>query len=288
MGTAQFGMPYGIANKTGQPDRCTVTDIVRQAWQCGIREFDTAQGYGESEALLGEAFSDLGIAGEVKVISKFSPQLNYRDARAVIGAFELSLERLRVPYLLGMLLHREELLPFWNDGLSRILGDLVSSGKVRHLGISVYSPGAAIKALETEGIDFVQLPTSILDRRFKDRGVFDLADKKGKKIYIRSVFLQGLILLPSEEIPSKLERAKPVIEELESLCRSLKVTRQEMALRFVKSEMPNAKIVFGADSPQHVKKNVETWEKLNDAPPVDLSGKLMNVDESILMPSLWA
>jgi len=49
LGTAQLGLPYGIANQTGQPDQVVATAIIREAWNQGIREFDTAQGYGDSE-----------------------------------------------------------------------------------------------------------------------------------------------------------------------------------------------------------------------------------------------
>ena len=51
LGTAQIGMQYGIANTTGQPDLVKAKAIIRDAWNGGIREFDSAQGYGEIEKI---------------------------------------------------------------------------------------------------------------------------------------------------------------------------------------------------------------------------------------------
>ncbi len=288
LGTAQLGFKYGIANKTGQPDQATARAIIQEAWENGIREFDTAQGYGISEQVLGKALSEMGIANEALVISKFSPDFDHLNATSMLDSIDGSIIRLGVPNLYGMMLHREEMLSLWDKGLAEILHGFVSSGRVRHIGISVYSPDKAIQALNTEGIDMVQLPTNILDRRFEKAGVFKLADKKRKRIYIRSVFLQGLILLDLKEVPEKMVFAKPVLEKLESLSIDLGLTRKEMALSYVKSEMPNARVIFGADTPEHVRENLLCWEKDS---PQSLVAKVKNffgnVDERILNPSLW-
>ena len=291
LGTAQLGFNYGIANadKTEQPTQTTANAIVREAWENGIQEFDTAQGYGKSEQALGEALSKLGVSAEALVTSKFDPALDHLDRNVLSNAVGESLSRLGVPSLYGMMLHKEEMLSFWNNGLSEILRTFVMSGKIKQIGISVYSPEKAIQALNTDGIDMVQLPTNILDRRFEAAGVFRLAEEKRKKIYIRSVFLQGLILMDADEIPEKMSFAKPVIEELESISNELKLSRKKLALDYIKSEMPDAKVVFGADTPLHVKENVACWE--GELPPSSVDRVKMvfdRVDEKILNPTLWS
>ena len=76
LGTAQLGLSYGIANKTGRPDQGVATAIVHEAWKNGIREFDTAQVYGDSEVVLGRALAELGISCEAKIITKIAPNLD--------------------------------------------------------------------------------------------------------------------------------------------------------------------------------------------------------------------
>ncbi len=290
LGTAQFGSNYGIANagKTGRPDQIAVDAIVQDAWENGIREFDTAQGYGKSEQALGAALSKLGVTAEALIISKFDPGLEHLNRSVLSNAMDESFSRLGVTSLYGMMLHREEMLSIWDKGLSGILHSFVMSGKIKHIGISVYSPEKAIQALNTDGIDMVQLPTNILDRRFETAGVFQIADEKRKKIYIRSVFLQGLILMDIEEVSREMFLARHVIEKLESISRNLKLSRKELALRYIKSEMPNAKVVFGADTPLHVKENVTCWGGVLSPSSVDRVKNIFDyVDEKILNPALW-
>jgi len=288
LGTAQLGFPYGIANKAGQPDQAVATAIIREAWSQGIREFDTAQGYGDSEVVLGKALCELGISNEAKIITKFDPNLDHLNASDMSKALDESLERLGVRSLYGIMLHREEMLSLWDKGLGKILQAFVLSGRVEKIGISVYSPDKAINALKTEGVDMVQLPTNILDRRFEKAGVFNLSDEKKKTIYIRSVFLQGLILMNPEEVPEKMDFARPVVEKIESLSNEFGLSRQEMALGYIKSEIPNAHVIFGAEIPEQVIENVEAWKKKMPEPLGNKGRALFaNVDEQILNPSLW-
>ncbi len=288
LGTAQLGFPYGIANKTGQPDQAVATTIIREAWKSGIREFDTAQGYRDSEKVLGKALAELGFSKEAQIISKFDPNLDHLNASDMSKALDESLERLGVRSLYGIMLHGEGMLSLWNKGLAKILHAFILSGRVEKIGISVYSPDKAIEALITDDIDMVQLPTNILDRRFENARVFQLADKKKKQIYIRSVFLQGLILMNSQKIPEKIYFARPVVKEIESLSNEFGLSRQEMALGYIKSEIPNAHVIFGAETSEQVRENVEAWKKKM---PESLGNKVgalfANVDEQILNPSLW-
>lgn len=289
LGTAQLGMAYGIANTTCQPDQTLATEIVREAWNNGIRVFDTAQGYGNSEEILGKAIFDLGIGREALVISKFDPSLDHLDEKILERALNKSLNRLSIPQLFGMMLHSEELLKLWDQGLEKILRSVVQEGKVKLIGVSIYSPEKAIQAINTPGIDLVQLPTNILDRRFEQAGVFQLADKKKKKIYVRSVFLQGLILMKPEEIPEKMSFARPVLERLESLSKETGLARPVIALGALKMAIPNdVQVIFGADTPVQVKENVRCWEKKHLPSLLSLVKKTFrDVDEKILNPTLW-
>jgi len=81
------------------------------------------------------------------------------------SALEASLQKLRLSSLYGFMLHKESFLDLWHKGLGDILTGFVRQGLVKHIGISVYHPDRALDALRTDGIDFVQLPTNILDRR---------------------------------------------------------------------------------------------------------------------------
>ena len=58
LGTAQFGIPYGISNESGQINSKEVGNILSLARQNGIDTLDTAISYGDSEAVLGRQSLD--------------------------------------------------------------------------------------------------------------------------------------------------------------------------------------------------------------------------------------
>lgn len=289
LGTAQLGYSYGIANKTGQPNQDTAAAIIHEAWKNGIREFDTAQAYGDSELVLGAALTELGLSQKARIITKFDPNLDHLNEKNMARSLDQSLQRLGVSSLFGIMLHGEEMLSFWNHGLAEIMNKFVLSGKTKRVGVSVYSPDKAIEALNTKGIDMVQVPANILDRRFENAGVFKLADDKGKTVYVRSVFLQGLILMNFREIPEEMAFARSVIKKIESFSGDSGLSRQELALGYIKSEMPNAYVIFGVETLSQVRENMTAWQK-------EISGSLgsqvksifADVDEQILNPGLWS
>lgn len=288
LGTAQLGMQYGIANASGQPQQKVATEIIREAWESGIHELDTAQGYGNSESVIGEALTALGIENEMKITSKvhLSKGLpSFGDFKNLICQ---SLERLKVSKLFGLMLHSEDLLQLWNKGLHESLEALKKEGIVEHTGVSIYSPEKALEALNLPGIDFIQVPTNLLDRRFENANVFRQAEEVGKKVYIRSVYLQGLLVLPKEKLPEKMAYIIPVLERLDEICQDLNMTRQELALGYIKTALPSAKLILGVETPAQMKKNVEGWLRNYPASLTALiQEEFSQVSDRITQPLQW-
>jgi len=289
LGTAQLGMSYGIANKSGKPDFATALAIVRTAWESGITEFDTAQAYGDSEQILGRIFKELGIVQEIKVITKLHPKKFRADEIELRQSVEQSLDRLNVSCLHGLLLHREDMLDLISDDHKEVLRGMVQNGYIRHLGVSVYSPERAKQAIKNDLIEIVQIPTSILDQRFHQAGVFTMASDLGRQIYIRSIFLQGLVLMGREDMSEKMASVKPILEKMDALSGRFHLTKRAMALIYVRDLFPQAKVIFGAETLEQIQQNVHSWKEdnprgfltaINDTFPKPL-------DEEILNPARW-
>lgn len=288
LGTAQLGTDYGISNRSGKPDLRTAISIINTAWESGICEFDTAAAYGESEQVLGKVLTSLGIGNDVKIISKFHPNLDHLNHKDMKQALEETLSRLKISQLYGLLLHREESLDLWDKGLGEILDNFVRSGHIKHLGVSVYSPSKAIQALETDGITIVQLPTNILDRRFEQAGVFNFAQIKEKTIYIRSVFLQGLLLMNPYSLPGNMGFAARVLKSLQSLAYDVGLSVQALCIGYIKNIFPQSRLVFGAELPMQIKENTKCW---NVSWPKALGQRIQkefkDIDETLLNPCSW-
>ena len=288
LGTAQLGMSYGIANRTGKPDLKMVRDIVKTAWDGGIRYFDTAQAYGESERVLGNVLSDLGIGNEVCIITKPSPNVNHENKKDLENALSESLDNLKCDKIYGLMLHREDFLDLFGKGLAETLEAFLMQGLVENIGVSLYSPIMGQKAFEKNIIKMLQVPANMCDHRFHEAGVFKLAGENRTAIYIRSVFLQGLLLMDRRTIPRAMKFAVTIITKVEKLCREFNLSRQEMALSYIRQKYPAAFIIIGAETQQQLAANLAAWNLVRTASIIERVDEIFNnVDERIINPTLW-
>lgn len=288
LGTAQLGRPYGIANRSGKPDLEEALKIIQTAVANGVWVFDTAQAYGESEKVLGVCFRELGISSKVRVVSKIAPKNHGSSREDLLASIETSIRTLGVKKLYGLLLHDGSLLHSWKDFYQPLFEILKKKGWIDFAGVSVYEEEEVEKALGMDGIDWIQLPFNIFDpRAFKNRW-FERARAFGKHIFVRSIFLQGLLLLKPDQIPSTLSFAVPFLKRYEEFCRQWSLSQKEMAATFVLKNAKGASVVFGAESERQVAENIGLFSKLGSG---DFSEKMVfnpeGIPENLINPSLW-
>jgi len=197
MGCVQLGLAYGAANRSGKPDHAAALALVRRAVDGGIGCFDTARGYGDSEARLGEALSGRHAAAVTK-LSPLSELSQDCDAAAVIAAVEASvsqsLQALRQPRLGILLLHRAAHLTAFGGVVWQRLLSYRDQGVIGCLGVSVQSAAEASAALGFPEVQHIQLPYNLLDWRWREAGTVDLLRQRcDVTVHARSVFLQGLL-----------------------------------------------------------------------------------------------
>jgi aryl-alcohol dehydrogenase-like predicted oxidoreductase len=257
LGTAQLGQPYGIANRTGQPDEETADAVLELALSLGIRYLDTAQGYGGSEQIIGRATQRErdSVAADVKVITKLAPTVDVADAGALSASLEGSWTRLGAQPIWGMLLHAEAMLDRWEGPLGDTLRDWRERGRISHLGVSVASEEGMRKAIEMRDMEIIQVPANAFDRRMHRAGLFAGAEAAGKRVFIRSVFLQGLMLLEPAEATRRLPPAAGAIEQLAAFCAEHMADVREFAVGYARHHVPNALLVIGSETPAQVADN---------------------------------
>lgn len=201
LGTAQFGLPYGVANQGGQVTRTDAKAMLQFAAANGIEMLDTAIAYGESEVCLGE----VGTQG-FKLVTKLpAVPSGCVDVNGwVMGQVDASLARLGVTAVYGLLLHRPDQL-LGTDGkvLYNSLRHLKEVGLAQKIGISIYAPNELEVLMPQFEFDLVQAPFNLVDRRLNTSGWLQRLKNEGVEIHTRSVFLQGLLLMPQGDIPSK-------------------------------------------------------------------------------------
>lgn len=203
LGTAQFGMQYGITNRTGQLSAEQTADVLSLAYAQGISVLDTAMAYGDAEARLGHT----GVE-HFQVVTKLSQiplvlPAEMTDAGAwAKGQFAASLKRLGLSCVYGLLLHRPaDVLGEHGKALLRALQELQDKGLVKKLGVSVYSPTELEPLLKLARWDMVQAPLNLIDRRLHTTGWLHRLKDSGVEVHTRSAFLQGLLLTHASALP---------------------------------------------------------------------------------------
>jgi aryl-alcohol dehydrogenase-like predicted oxidoreductase len=289
LGTAQFGMPYGIANTAGQPDLTTVIKIVSTMWRSGVNVFDTAQQYGRSEEALGVAFRTLGVSEEARVITKIGIDAEEQfGAGTILGSVESSLRRLGVPRLHGLLMHQEKGLDDWRT-IEPAFDQLKRRGLVKRVGASVYSPERALQALQVDSLDLLEIPANVFDRRMERAGVFRRADELGKEVLVRSIYLQGVALTESRSLPARMAIASQAVDALCDFCSRHRLNRRDFALQYSRHMASRAMIIVGVETVAQAQETCAAWA--GPKIPVEILSEWTRIwpndIESILDPRGW-
>ncbi len=287
LGTVQFGMPYGVGNRQGQPLRADCFSMLDEAIAQGVDCIDTAFAYGEAEELLGA----YGIAKKnVKVISKLCPNIIEEDEKNIADVIErelsMSLHRMKLDVLDGYLFHTPEYIT--RPRVVEALLECKRKQLTKHVGVSVYEVDHAFHALETEGIDYIQAPFSILDQRMERFGFLKKAKEKKITVFLRSAFLQGLFFLDVDTLPSKVEQTREKLVIINEILARYGFTCAEAAMHFVLESKADY-LVFGVHTMAQLKENLSIFQEEKDFSccRAALCDAFPDLDKSIIFPSLW-
>ena len=286
LGTAQLGSAYGVANISGKPGLGEARAIVHMALEQGIRTFDTAHAYGDSEQVLGESLK--GVIEPVHIVTKLPPDITMDFP--VRESLARSLDMLQRESVYGLLLHREEQLPLLDGIPGKQLVRLVEAGTLSKLGVSVYSSEAAIRALHHPLVSLVQLPASLFDRRFEVSGAFALARQLGKELHIRSALLQGVLCMEPDALPDYLAPLAPSLATFHGICLEHALSPASLALAWALQRYSESFVLFGAERPEQVQHNLGMLSKAESVLPT-LAAPLETIMppqvDTLLNPSLW-
>jgi aryl-alcohol dehydrogenase-like predicted oxidoreductase len=287
LGGAQFGMPYGIANANGQPSCAVIEKILGKANEHGISLVDTAQAYGNSEAVLGRV---LGAGVNMRIVTKLCPIRNSRieqaDVESVREAFHTSLRLLKRGKVYGLLVHDAgDLLVSGGERLWAWMQSLKGDGKADKIGVSVYSPDQLQKILARHpGIELVQLPFSIYDQRFARSGLLDLLRAMHIEVHSRSALLQGVLLMAPDRLPDQFKAIRKHQADLHCLLRQHGLTPLAGALASCVEDARIDSVVVGCETPEQLEEIIAATAS---AWPRGLDDFAI-ADESVINPSLWA
>ena len=155
--------------------------LLRRAYEGGMRFFDTARAYSDSEEKLGKALK--GIREQVVVATKTTA----RDTEGFWKDLHTSLELLQTDYIDIYQFHNPSFCPKPGDGtgLYEAMLEAKKEGKIRHIGITNHRLGVAKEAIESGLYETLQFPFSYISgekeleliKMCKERGMGFIAMK---------------------------------------------------------------------------------------------------------------
>lgn len=284
IGSAQFGMHYGIANQNGQVHGQEIEKILSLAKSMQINQIDTASAYGESEAILGQYANE-----EFDVVTKLLPLNEEMDDinRYVKIQYLHSLARLRRETCEGLLVHHaENLLGPKGEWVYEALSELKIAGFVKKIGSSVYSPEQVYALIDRFKLDIIQFPLNILDQRFLQHQLLLKLKQSGIELHARSIFLQGLLLMQYEKIPNHFNKIKPLLLVMQKECESKGLTMRQALIEFIISIKEIDHCIFGIDNHQQLNEIINDVLQVMDESRIQFNDYACD-DLDIINPTNW-
>ncbi|MBO2944706.1 aldo/keto reductase family protein [Paenibacillus sp. F411] len=288
----------------GYVERENAVKSIQTAYGLGVNFFDTANVYerGAAEVVVGEtlrAFPRESYVLATKVFGRMGDGVNDQglSRKHIMEQCDASLKRLGMDYIDIYYCHRFHQDTPVQETL-RALDDLVRSGKVLYVGVSMWTAAQMEEALAVadrlllDRIVVNQPLYNMFDREI-EKEIIPLGEQKGIGQVVYSPLAQGLLTgkytsASKEEMPQDSRAAKlgadrmklngdrvEKVHQLTAIANELDITMSQLALAWVLRQQNVSSALVGASRPEQVEENVS-------ASGIKLSEDIVQAIESIL------
>lgn len=294
LGTVQLGMTYGLGEDRAKPSEEKAFSILDKAMELGVNNLDTANNYGDSEAVIGRWLSQRRKENKELpwVVTKIGPLKHgsydiLRDD--VMKQTEGCLKNLGQDQLDCLMLHNFEDYSEDRDNISKIFQELKDQKLIALSAISAYSRHD-YGMIADSGFDATQIPMNVFDwGQIESGGMQRLADS-GMMVFIRSVFLQGLVFHTPEDLDPRMDFCVPYLRKYLELCQEFKLSPAVLALSFVLSTPGVTTAVLGCDNAQQLASNCDLFNQTVQLTPEQyekLHEAFHGIDPRVINPGVW-
>src|SRR4051812_378532 len=292
----------GMSEFYGTTDETQSTETIRRALDIGVTFLDTADVYGPftNERLVGAAIADR--RDEVQLATKFGNQRHADGRRSINGrpeyvrtACDDSLQHLGVDHIDLYYQHRVDrstpIEETWGA-----LAELVTAGKVRHLGISEASAATMRAAHAVHPITALQSEWSLWTRDVEENDVLATVRELGIGFVAYSPigrgFLSGEIRTIDDLAPDDFRRNNPrfqgenltknleLVDRVRAIAAEKGVTASQLALAWVLAQGEDVVPIPGTKRVRYLEENTaaadieldkEDLQRLDEVVPVGVA-----------------
>lgn len=292
LGTVQLGMNYGITGSTAKPKREDAFSILDKAMEVGVNALDTANNYGDSEAVIGEWLRGVEKDKRPFIITKVGP-FDHTDDKTlyddIVSQTEKCIETLGVDSIDMLMAHDFADYEKNPETVKKAFFDLREKGLIKYTAISAYSDDD-YGVIAASGFDAVQIPINIFDHSQIENGGIKALSDAGMHIFARSVFLQGLVFMTPEAVDPRMSFVIPYLEKFRALCYKFGMEPSTLAASFVATLPGVTGFALGCQTPLQVADNaalIDKIRKLTDAEMAEIRDAFLNIDKRVINPRLW-
>lgn len=278
IGSAQFGLEYGINNNIGKVQDQEVFKILNLAFDNNIKSIDTASAYGNSENVLGNALKLTN--RNFDIISKMNS-----DGEHVLESLKGSLDNLNVSSLYGYLFHDFKIYLKDKKAWDKLV-NLKKLNLVKKVGFSIYETNELDTILNDKlELDIIQIPYNVFDRKFEK--YFERLVNSNVEIHVRSIFVQGLLFKDINTLPSYLEPLKKPLTEFHNLSKEYGHSTEQICLHFALDNNHINNVIIGLDSCRQLEDNINEISKTFNPSVLSDINDIMIDKSSLLNPVNW-
>lgn len=292
LGTVQLGLNYGIHNDSGKPSLETSFRILNAAMEAGINTLDTAAGYGNSEEVIGAWLKTVAEDQRPFIVTK-AAKLDHSSLEALRADLQSrvasSKARLGLPQLPMLMLHNCDDYLCDKENVKLVFDELKASGEILYAGISAYS-NHDYSELAASGFDAVQIPVNIFDWGQIENGGLQKLKDSGMMIFVRSVYLQGLVFQDPDSIPERMAFCRDTLVKFRNLCKKYQLSPAVLALSYALSLPGVTSLVLGSETVEQVQQNARLLKEAVTLSPeqmAEIRENFLDTELRILNPSMW-
>ena len=270
LGTAQFGLDGGSAR--GRPADLEVRDILSVAARSGLTVLDTGAASPHTETVVGALLprpSSLRISMKAPRGDR-GPDFVETEARAALMRMGLAGADAIVVQSAGDLFS-----PYGMAMWERLL-KLRETGLFQRVGISAYASDDPAGLARRFRPDLIQAPVSLLDQRLLVDGSLAAIRELGIEVHLRSVFLNGLLFLPPDRVPSQYKGAAGRLSRARRLIAEGRSDPLQAALGFALSRPEANAVIVGAATAAELQAVIAAAS----SPPPDLDWDDMALEDA--------
>ena len=160
---------------------------------------------------------------------------------------------------------------------------LTAEGLVQKLGISVYNPDELDTILSRYEFCVVQAPYNVFDQRFDHSGWVARLNEMKTKLHVRSIFMQGLLLMPKEKRPLKFNRWQKLWDRWDQWLLESNLTPLAACLHHALANKKIERVLVGVDKCSQLQQIVQAAKVQIPVLPKNLYTN----DTLLLNPSNW-